>query len=207
MTGLISAGGGWHTDIADAGEVVQAVRDLKLVTYATVAGTAILFYDFFLTLELEIRHIWPAPWSILKVLYLSTRYSPFIDTIPMMYHFFPGMDPHKCRIAVWFSGCLYTIGMATSVILMLRTWAVWRRSRRIGWLLGVVYFSVSAPAYYSSVLFMKSIVYAPSSPPNTPACLVISSNRLTVVNWSILMVLEALVLALTLIKTLKNYRH
>ncbi|KAH7925428.1 hypothetical protein BV22DRAFT_1033983 [Leucogyrophana mollusca] len=176
--------------------------------YTAVAATAILVYDYFLTVELEIKHIWPAPWSILKVLYLSTRYSPFMDTIPMMYHFFPGMTEHTCRIAVWFGGTLYTIGISTSeLILMLRTWAVWRRSPKIAWLLGVVYVTISVPAYYASISYVESIVYAPSSPPNTSTCLVLSSNRLTIINWCILMILEGLVLSLTLIQTHKNYRH
>ncbi|KAH7913288.1 hypothetical protein BJ138DRAFT_645794 [Hygrophoropsis aurantiaca] len=203
-----SPNGSWPVDPTDTQELVYAIRDVKLITYATVAGTAVLFYDYFLTFNLEVRHIWPARWSTLKFLYIHTRYAPFLDTVFMMYHFYPEMDEHKCRVVIWIIGWLYTTGMATSeLILMLRTWAVWRRSRNIACILGLVYALACAPAYYSTIRFVESIVYAPFSPPNAPQCIMLSSNRLTLVHWGILMTTEALVLGLTLIQTAKSYRQ
>ncbi|PFH46792.1 hypothetical protein AMATHDRAFT_153814, partial [Amanita thiersii Skay4041] len=36
-------------------------------------------FDYLLTLDLELRFIWHSRWSIIKVLFLLARYSPFID--------------------------------------------------------------------------------------------------------------------------------
>ena len=36
-------------------------------------------YDYVLTLDREATFIWPSPMSVTKVLFLLTRYAPFID--------------------------------------------------------------------------------------------------------------------------------
>ncbi|KAF9012072.1 hypothetical protein BDQ17DRAFT_1233336, partial [Cyathus striatus] len=37
-------------------------------------------YEYFITLDLEIKYIWNARWTYIKIIYLATRYLPFIDT-------------------------------------------------------------------------------------------------------------------------------
>ena len=36
-------------------------------------------YDYFIALLDEIQHIWPRPFGISSILFLLTRYSPFLD--------------------------------------------------------------------------------------------------------------------------------
>jgi hypothetical protein len=38
-------------------------------------------YDYFLTLDLEVRVIWGPPWSIPKSLFLLNRYLPFLEML------------------------------------------------------------------------------------------------------------------------------
>ncbi|KAF8995039.1 hypothetical protein BDQ17DRAFT_1038611 [Cyathus striatus] len=44
-----------------------------------VAPLAILIYDVFLTLDLEIDYFWRSPWTIISSLYVLVRYPTFID--------------------------------------------------------------------------------------------------------------------------------
>ena len=48
-------------------------------------------YDYFLTLPDEVSLIWAAPWTPMKVLFLLTRYIPFIDGGIMLYCERPGI--------------------------------------------------------------------------------------------------------------------
>ncbi|KAH7925436.1 hypothetical protein BV22DRAFT_433532 [Leucogyrophana mollusca] len=195
-------------DPEDTEWVISAISDLKLVSYTSVVGTTILVFDCLLTFDLELRHIWRASWSALKVLYILTRYLPFLGMVPLMYHLIPGLSIDACRILVWFAGLIYTSGMASSeLVLMLRTWAVWGRNPKIGLLLLVAFVFACAPLYYTLITYLKSIVYDTSPPPGAPECLVLSSDRPTMTFWCVMMGLEGLVLVLTLIKTTKNYRH
>jgi hypothetical protein len=44
-------------------------------------STTVQLYDFILTFPQEVSLIWPAPWSLMKVLFLLTRYLPFADVV------------------------------------------------------------------------------------------------------------------------------
>ncbi|KAJ4467214.1 hypothetical protein J3R30DRAFT_3696617 [Lentinula aciculospora] len=50
-------------------------------TFAVVAGGALLFYDYLLTLDDEIELIWQRSWSIGKALYIISRYYSLIATV------------------------------------------------------------------------------------------------------------------------------
>lgn len=47
----------------------------------TVASVALYFYDWMLTLEMEVDFIWPAPWNLLKIAYLVQRYLPMVEIV------------------------------------------------------------------------------------------------------------------------------
>ena len=42
-------------------------------------------YDYLLTFPLEISFVWPARWTAIKVLFLLTRYMPFVDGGLLLY--------------------------------------------------------------------------------------------------------------------------
>lgn len=50
--------------------------ELQVVTYVTVAFLALLVYDWIISLDREVSRIWRSDWSLVKVLYLYTRYAP-----------------------------------------------------------------------------------------------------------------------------------
>ena len=39
------------------------------------------FYDYCLTFTREVSLVWDARWNYMKVLFLFTRYQPFVDVI------------------------------------------------------------------------------------------------------------------------------
>ena len=78
--------------------LVERIRQLNQLFLFTVACITILVsggcyqipppingypqvYDYLSTLPREVSLIWPAQWSVMKVLFLVTRYLPFIDLV------------------------------------------------------------------------------------------------------------------------------
>jgi Family of unknown function (DUF6533) len=53
--------------------LINALRGLRASGYTTIAGGTVLLYDITLTLEDEIRLIWPSKFSLVKVLYFIVR--------------------------------------------------------------------------------------------------------------------------------------
>ncbi|KZT61519.1 hypothetical protein CALCODRAFT_364326 [Calocera cornea HHB12733] len=112
----------------------------------SLAGT-LLIYDWFLTFNQEWELIWKASWTPGKLIFLFIRYCGLIDMIGWFYLQFGGSVTHEsCTVVMYLvqytsGGMVY--GGAT-LVLALRTWALWNRSRLCGAFVGVVLLTVSA---------------------------------------------------------------
>ncbi|KAJ7193463.1 hypothetical protein GGX14DRAFT_577251 [Mycena pura] len=73
-----------------AGEVEAglAAWRLQMVKYSDMAAIALLFFDYFLTLNLEKTLVWPSRWSISKILFVFSRYLPFVEVPLCVYYIF-----------------------------------------------------------------------------------------------------------------------
>ncbi|KAF9035060.1 hypothetical protein BDZ89DRAFT_1130522 [Hymenopellis radicata] len=109
----------------------EALQHQQLVTYFEISGTALYVFDYLLTLEQEVELIWGSRWTLTKLLYLFTRYSPFIDVGLFLSHqVTPNMSGKTCLLIFKVNNWMSTAGMVLAeVILTLRTWAVWNRPR------------------------------------------------------------------------------
>ncbi|KAJ7691364.1 hypothetical protein B0H17DRAFT_1201211 [Mycena rosella] len=106
-------------------EVLAATR-LQIVRYIEMASSAILFFDYLLTLNLEVTLVWPSRWSVSKFLFMTSRYLPFLE-IPLTsyYTFAAHTSLKRCMIinAVIIIGRVVGIAIAEA-ILLLRTYAL-----------------------------------------------------------------------------------
>ncbi|KAH7890533.1 hypothetical protein F5I97DRAFT_39802 [Phlebopus sp. FC_14] len=189
-------------------EVVEAMLAHQLLQYCAVIGPVILVYDSSLTLASEIRHIWQQPWSPLKLLYICARYLPFVDTAIMtLYRSFLSAPSIKtCMVLTSCQLWLYVIGIALSeLIFMIRTWAVWKNN----WTLGVVLLLIGAICLASAMFgvqeFNESMTFLTGS--GVGGCLPRESNNMLLVDWSMFIVMEAVLLGLVLYRTYLNYKE
>jgi len=97
------------------------------------ASMAVLIYDYFLTLDAETRFVWRSSWNIGKVLFILTRYTAFLDTSIVL--FVATYQPKSldiCPPLYGIAGWMEVIGITIAeIILVLRTWVIWDRSRWI----------------------------------------------------------------------------
>jgi len=124
-------------------EVILIVSRSQNVVYFHLSMLALLVYDWLILLDREVEDIWRSDWSIAKVLFIVSRYGPFVD-IPIMMatHFVPrsGMGYETCstlyKIIIWSA----FLGISISeCILLLRTNALYARSKRVMIPLSVIY--------------------------------------------------------------------
>ncbi|KAH8119839.1 hypothetical protein DFH11DRAFT_1556813 [Phellopilus nigrolimitatus] len=180
---------------------------MRYSSYFDLASMTILTYDYLITFNAEKRLIWPSPWSLPKVLFLLTRYLPFIDTSIVLWHQFnPFMTQRDCTLAYMSTGWMILLGiLVAEIILLLRTWAVWERGRNVGIGLSIWTAALWIPNMVCMGIFLKSLKFAPL-PLGLPGCLVVSGSTVLSINWILLMIFEAGILGLMVIKAVQKYR-
>jgi len=106
--------------------------DFVLTSYVDIACLTLLTYDTLLSVGQEYKHIWKSKWSVIKVLYLCSRYGAFIDTTIAVHKRVSNTGPSFCKFASDFD-TIYSglrIGV-TEIILMIRTYAQYDRSKKL----------------------------------------------------------------------------
>ncbi|EJC98779.1 uncharacterized protein FOMMEDRAFT_149117 [Fomitiporia mediterranea MF3/22] len=182
----------------EALELIHALQGLR-----TSSG-----YDYLLTFEDERTLIWPSNWSAGKVLFVLTRYLPFVDlSITASHHFRTGLTPEECSLAYKSAAWLINIGIIIAeLILVLRTWAIWEKKRVVLVLLIAWGVANLVPDLATMALFLQSIEFTPL-PGGLRGCLITSGNTLLIGDWIILMIYESILLLLLVIKGIQMYKE
>jgi len=162
-------------DSVGLAQLTTGLERYRNIQSLTVAGMVIVIFDWLLTFEMEVSHIWQAPWNVKKVLYILSRYVPFVAiAIAVMIFFVSGeVVPVKtCRSLFLCAAVLFYIGEAIAdLIFTLRTWVVCGRNKKLG--IGLVVFYVATWCVVILVpfgLYVRSVVYAPSLVPRLVGC-------------------------------------
>ncbi|KAJ7198911.1 hypothetical protein B0H12DRAFT_1226161 [Mycena haematopus] len=115
-------------DLVVPSEVV--VADAQLANYFAASAFTILFVDFVSTIDEEINFVWKRPWSIPSGLYLWNRYMTlFTVTLSMPFLFGEIASDHT-------QGLASTLLFGTfDLLLTLRVWILYGRTRRIAYIL------------------------------------------------------------------------
>ncbi|KAF8966781.1 hypothetical protein BDZ97DRAFT_601699 [Flammula alnicola] len=115
--------------------LIQLVRDARVGSGLWYATYTLLVYDYLCTFEKEVTYVWTCPWSIGLVLFYLNRYLPFLDFI-LLSELNATKSEMACKLLWPISLWVLTVGMRiTSVILVLRTYAIWGRRRLIFYIL------------------------------------------------------------------------
>ncbi|GJF00614.1 hypothetical protein PsYK624_169080 [Phanerochaete sordida] len=173
----------------------------SLVTFTTLCGQV---YDYVLTIESEVKLVWYTKWNLTKLLFLVSRYSAFVDAILTTYdHFSPTISEETCHgisnAIPWV--ILGGVGVA-EIILIIRTWAIWDRDRRIGSALFLSFIGIWATNAYCLAKFMSGsrVQMINTVAPSLDGCFLETTQDLLVVDWVLVVVFETAILGLTLVK-------
>ncbi|KAJ6540844.1 hypothetical protein DFH09DRAFT_1368499 [Mycena vulgaris] len=189
----------------DSDSLAMASANLQLVSYCDVAVVAVLTYDTILNINEEYEHIWKPRWSIIKWLYLWTRYSTFIDTT-LAVHLRTHIDVNQanCRVLTIFDRVFAIVGIVvTEVILTLRTYALYGQSKRLLGCLLIMWFTIGGVNLWAMVKWATSLAEVPGSPLNL--CNLDSSTNAGLACYSSLLVGETVIVLLTVWKGLHTF--
>ncbi|TDL21187.1 hypothetical protein BD410DRAFT_804380 [Rickenella mellea] len=113
--------------------------------YATCVAIALIAYDYVLTMDLEINHIWSQPFSGATILYLMNRYGyPLVLALEMV---------QTCNGIGRATDATTTgiVAVAGRTIFTLRTWAIYLKSWKVLALVGLFAIAKLSMAIISSV--------------------------------------------------------
>lgn len=176
-------------------------RDALSIAYASAA---LFLFDYSLTSYDEIRYIWePRRISLTSIVYLLARYPALACTILVL------IDPSQSVVAVNVATVLKLLAIIFSeLVLALRTWAIWQKSRRILIILMIVSICAVIPA---AVIIAKDMQTSTLGPPIAPQrdvlnqCRVVVSEakRLYVIPYVAGMMYESVLFFMSLFKILR----
>lgn len=165
-------------------------------------------YDYLLNLSREIALIWYSPWKYTKFMYLIVRYVPFAVVAFLLHlQLVPGMTKATCHwifpAATWTT----TVSIITSeLVLMIRTWAIWRRDKRVGCVFVALSCLYIGLATAGNVTFVRSLVLADPPYPGFRGCFVLAAANSLTNDYGTLVAMESLVLVLMIISAIQTYR-
>ncbi|KAJ6564986.1 hypothetical protein DFH09DRAFT_1158265 [Mycena vulgaris] len=117
---------------AQAAERASLASKIILLDYAHLVGMTILYWDHVITLDREINLLWKRRKSLSSYCFFVNRYFAFLSGIPVLLHPFLTLSSEMC-IRYTFSReiILIVTQLIVSVILALRIYALYGRSRRV----------------------------------------------------------------------------
>ncbi|KAF8981404.1 hypothetical protein BDQ17DRAFT_1438433 [Cyathus striatus] len=169
-------------------------------------------YDLCLTLNLEITYIWKSPWSVVKALYLLTRYLTFIDVgLTVIVGILPSPSKSACFKLTGGIPWIYAAGVITGqLILSLRAWAFCGKKKHITVMLSVAWVVVSSVQFglagyqaFTNEFGIQSIL----SELNQRGCLYTAGNdRVVFANLALLLVYDAVITLFMVVPAYRSFR-
>ncbi|KAK0187097.1 hypothetical protein F5146DRAFT_762673 [Armillaria mellea] len=180
---------------------------LFFTSYSQTACATVLVYDMLLLLPTEINYVWlPRPLHPRLLLFAMNRYSPLVDTTLAMNWIQQTATPALCRRFYSVVGPFVLIGIFISqVILMIRTYAIWDRSRVIFWSFVGTGIFCFIPAMICIAIATKTTQFV--TLPNEPGCINTSSSNIIAVAYILILVTDTIVALPTLFKGIEHLRR
>ncbi|KAJ6516224.1 hypothetical protein C8R45DRAFT_236196 [Mycena sanguinolenta] len=151
------------------------LADIQVVYYIKVSFLTLLVYDTLLQLNEEYLHVWKSRWTLIKCLYLWTRYSTFVGVIvPLVHAAYAGAL--ACGGVTTFTTIFSGAGIGiTEMILMIRTYTLYERSKKLLAFFFVLWFSVSGISVWAATKWTASTFSS-----STSSCYAASSGSISI---------------------------
>ncbi|TFK23502.1 hypothetical protein FA15DRAFT_462642 [Coprinopsis marcescibilis] len=182
----------------DAAILTSVFQNRVLFNYALVGSFMLSVADHFQTFAREVRLVWPKQRSIIKFLYLYTRYSPWI--------YGPMMINKDVAVTLKFGQCAghttasSLINMSTIVaaeaIMFVRVYAICGKNRTLLFWLIFQFIAIHVAAYVFLSIFLTSFVFFPTPLPTHMACFPVASDTQKLVYVYVLIIVSEFIIML-----------
>ncbi|KAF8907223.1 hypothetical protein CPB85DRAFT_1312162 [Mucidula mucida] len=183
-------------------QVLALIPVLQLVSYFEVSASALYLFDYLLTLSEEIEFIWHAKWNIIKILYLLTRYLPFVNiAVAMWSQFTPNMSLEDCLVSHRMSSWIIVLGISfAEVLLTLRTWAVWNRQPYLTLAMSALFIAVMISGLVVVALFCRSLQFVMLPIPDFRGCFQSAGSSVLLWDAALLTIYQGVMFLLVAVK-------
>ncbi|KAG2364398.1 hypothetical protein BDR07DRAFT_796925 [Suillus spraguei] len=172
----------------------------QTVAYTAVASIAVLFLDFIITFDSEVCWTWGRGWSITRVIFIVSRYLPFVGLVMTVYYSVGstrgGIPDHGIFTAVY-DGVRWSSVAAAELLLVLRTYVVWGGDKRF--LILTLVFTTAV----SVTVLVLTYITASKSGDSTGVFEEVPDSSIV---YGLLMLVELVLMTLTLYKRFKSPR-
>ncbi|KAF9035746.1 hypothetical protein BDZ89DRAFT_1062035 [Hymenopellis radicata] len=194
-----------HTLSMDAQSEAQSLSLFEAVQHMRLSTV----FDYLVTLEQEVDLIWGSEWTITKLLYLITRYSPFVNAVLFLWQqVTPNMSAESCLLVYKMNGWMATAGIILAeVILTLRTLAVWNRHRMLAGGLLTLFSAITIAAFAVMGIFQGSLQFQILPIPDFTFCFVSAANPIFRWDYILWMFYEVVMLLLMVVKSYQQFRQ
>ncbi|KLO16431.1 hypothetical protein SCHPADRAFT_995120 [Schizopora paradoxa] len=191
--------------------LVDAGRSLQIVRFTVVSTNFLVFYEYLIKLDDEIRYLWHRNFTFVSGLLLLCRYFPLATILQGLYTYVAtdNFKAQHCLSGLILNSCLIYVEFSLSVlVLFTRAYAVWGCSRTILAVLGSIYsIGIAGTAYalYRHVRGFSAVEFHIEN-----GCVYIIGNNYIWVCLIIHIFCDTVALSLLLVKSLqhaKSIRH
>ncbi|KAG2031595.1 hypothetical protein BDR03DRAFT_1095460 [Suillus americanus] len=179
---------------------------IQTAKYCNVAGLGVLIFDYFLTLEPEVRLTWNRRWNVTRVLFVISRYMAFVAAGMTSYAAIATRANENCSQFSQASNAIHIISIvAAEGLLIIRTHAFWKQNKKL--LAVLLVLAAIAIACAVSITDVVSNLAAPADPsaPPTSNC-TFEAGRSSAIQYGFLIAYELLLMSLMVFKRYKDYR-
>ncbi|KIK81493.1 hypothetical protein PAXRUDRAFT_754499 [Paxillus rubicundulus Ve08.2h10] len=135
--------------MATPNDVAAEVFQEQFTKYMNVAALSAFLFDYCLTFSSEVHHVWGRKWVMARIVFTISRYLPFVASAMACYSVLYGNKvgispcdglwkshgltyPPQCGVYYYILDAISIVCVISAeVTLILRTYALWGRSRRV----------------------------------------------------------------------------
>ncbi|KAG1866671.1 hypothetical protein F4604DRAFT_946804 [Suillus subluteus] len=178
---------------------------VQTAKYCNVAGLGVLIFDYFLTFGAEVRCTWNRRWDTVRVLFVISRYMAFLAAGMTSYAAIATRANENCLHFSQTTNAIHIITIvAAEGLLIIRTYAFWRQSKKLLAVLLVLGAICIACAVSIKQVINNLPLPNPSGPPSSDCTF--DTSRTSAVPYGFLAAYELLLMSLTVFKRYQDYR-
>lgn len=195
-------------------QLYVAIEHITATKYIFVASIVLLYWDIFLTFDLEYERVWKTRASLGKYLFIVNRYvPPILFIFDAVYQLHPSPSLQFCRNSLLPSSLLGIVTYGSiAAVLVLRTHALYQKQWLLWIMVALTIITCGTMAGIFSYIFKEFITFVPPGTlPGIPGCASECGDPkcrfLLTVFWIPFFVLETLTVSLTAWKSWTSYRQ
>lgn len=189
-------------------DAIAAARSLQVFTYIYTSMATFWTYDYVCTIHEEGMFLFCSPWRRVKLLYIVTRYVPFLLFAAHLYlNFLPDETSDTCQFVNNICSCLSLVSFVCSEFFFIfRTYVLWDNNKIV--LVAMLSTFATATAAAIAVLFSTTATapFETSSIPGITGCYQSSGSMMLFVPYLLLFGLELMLISLTLTCAIQKWR-